>query len=55
MSNEEHKDNKGSKNKKTYHQQFIPTDENLQKIEKAFDKSRALSMKGKFDGYVEVK
>lgn len=37
-----------------YNEKFIATKENRQKVKESFDKSREQSMKGKFDGFVEV-
>ena len=55
MSNEKKPDDKKDKDITHYHPKFIPSEENLEKVEKAFDKSREESMKGKYKGFVEVK
>ncbi|MGI9280055.1 MAG: hypothetical protein ACR2PX_10560 [Endozoicomonas sp.] len=54
MSNEKKSNNALSKEKAHYNEKFIATKENRQKVKDAFDKSRDQSMKGKFDGVVEV-
>ena len=54
MSDEKKPEDKKGKETARYHPQFIPSKENLKKVEKAFDKSRETSMKGKFEGWAEV-
>ena len=47
-------ENTSSKEATHYTEKFIATKENRQKIKQAFDKSREESIKGKYDGIVEV-
>ena len=53
---DEKKSEKNTPTKETsrYTEKFVATKENRQKIKQAFDKSREESMKGKYDGIVEV-
>ena len=55
MSDEKKSEGKKDKDMNHYHPKFIPSEDNLKKVEKAFDKSRETSMKGKYTGFVEVK
>ena len=54
MNDEEKMEDKEEKDTTHYHPKFIPSEDNLKKIEKAFDDSRKASMKGKFEGWAEV-
>jgi len=54
MSDEKSPEDKKDKDMTHYHPKFIPSEDNLKKVEKAFDESRKRSMKGKFEGWAEV-